>query len=77
MSGGLPQNRQHWGYSSMRHAQGGAKVAEAAVIYQELGERHNWTGRLYNGAAGCAAAQACCPAIALVCTLESWHSAYR
>lgn len=37
--------------------QGGAKVAEAAVIYQELGERHNWTGRLYNGAAACAAAQ--------------------
>ena len=41
------------------YQQGGAKVAEAAVIYQELGERHNWTGRLYNGAAGCAAAQVC------------------
>ena len=34
--------------------QGGAKASEAAVIYQELGERHNWTVPLYNGAAACA-----------------------
>ena len=34
--------------------QGGAKVSEASVIYQELGERHNWTAQLYNGAAACA-----------------------
>lgn len=34
--------------------QGGAKVSEASVIYQELGERHNWTVQLYNGAAACA-----------------------
>ena len=27
---------------------------EASVIYQELGERHNWTVQLYNGAAACA-----------------------
>ncbi|CAK0744867.1 hypothetical protein CVIRNUC_001579 [Coccomyxa viridis] len=33
---------------------GGAKASEAAVIYQELGERHNWTVPLYNGAAACA-----------------------
>lgn len=37
--------------------QGGAKVAEAAVIYQELGERHGWTAQLYNGAATCAMQQ--------------------
>lgn len=29
-------------------------MSEAAVIYQELGERHNWTAQLYNGAAACA-----------------------
>ena len=34
--------------------QGGAKVREAAVIYQELGDKYNWTARLYNGAAVCA-----------------------
>ena len=27
---------------------------EASVICQELGERHNWTVQLYNGAAACA-----------------------
>ena len=37
-----------------RPFQGGAKASEAAVIYQELGERHNWTVPLYNGAAACA-----------------------
>lgn len=31
--------------------QGGAKVQEALYIYQELGERFNWTVRLHNGAA--------------------------
>jgi hypothetical protein len=34
--------------------QGGTKVSEASVIYQELGERHNWTVQLYNSAAACA-----------------------
>lgn len=29
-------------------------MSEASVIYQELGERHNWTAQLYNGAAACA-----------------------
>ena len=29
-------------------------MSEASVIYQELGERHNWTVQLYNGAAACA-----------------------
>lgn len=33
------------------HAQGGAKVQEALYIYQELGDRFNWTVRLHNGAA--------------------------
>lgn len=36
---------------------GGAKVQEAAVIYQELGERHGFTAQLYNGAAACAMQQ--------------------
>ena len=38
-------------------SQGGAKVQEAAVIYQELGERHGFTAQLYNGAAACAMQQ--------------------
>jgi coatomer protein complex subunit epsilon len=37
--------------------QGGAKVAEAGVIFQELAERHNWTAFLYNCAAACAMQQ--------------------
>ncbi|KAK9810168.1 hypothetical protein WJX72_005996 [[Myrmecia] bisecta] len=32
---------------------GGAKVQEASFIYQELGEKYNWTVRLYNGSAVC------------------------
>lgn len=33
---------------------GGAKVQEASYIYQELGEKYNWTASLYNGRATCA-----------------------
>lgn len=34
-------------------ALGGAKVQEAQYIYQELGEKYNWTTMLYNGRAVC------------------------
>jgi coatomer protein complex subunit epsilon len=34
-------------------ALGGQKVQDAQYIYQELGDRNNWTTRLYNGSAVC------------------------
>mmetsp|Transcript_13526 Transcript_13526/g.23742 ORF Transcript_13526/g.23742 Transcript_13526/m.23742 type:complete len:289 (-) Transcript_13526:816-1682(-) len=34
-------------------ALGGAKLQEASYIYQELGEKYNWTPMLYNGRAVC------------------------
>ncbi|EFJ49020.1 epsilon-COP [Volvox carteri f. nagariensis] len=34
-------------------ALGGAKVQEAAYVYQELGEKYNYTAALYNGRAVC------------------------
>mmetsp|Transcript_13760 Transcript_13760/g.29611 ORF Transcript_13760/g.29611 Transcript_13760/m.29611 type:complete len:291 (-) Transcript_13760:426-1298(-) len=34
-------------------ALGGAKVQEAQYIYQELGDKYNWTALLYNGRAVC------------------------
>ncbi|MEW5307331.1 MAG: hypothetical protein WDW36_009736 [Sanguina aurantia] len=35
-------------------AVGGAKVQEASYIFQELGDKYNWTASLYNGRAVCA-----------------------
>lgn len=34
-------------------AQGGAKVQDAYHIFQELGERHQWTSLLHNGSGAC------------------------
>lgn len=34
-------------------ALGGAKIQEASYIYQELGDKYNWTPLLYNGRAVC------------------------
>ncbi len=48
-----PQTHTHTNTQTPKHPnkQGGAKVQEALYIYQELGDRFNWTVRLHNGAA--------------------------
>jgi coatomer protein complex subunit epsilon len=38
-------------------ALGGSKVTDASYVFQELGDKHTWTPKLYNGAAVCAMAQ--------------------
>jgi coatomer protein complex subunit epsilon len=34
-------------------ALGGGKAQEACYVFQELGDKHSWTPKLYNGSAAC------------------------